>query len=308
MTSLRRGKKKSGVSIIVFFTSLLLLLGQASDAFEIIEASPVAEVEAGMRMPTDAAFGETGVLYVLDGYQNRIVARSPEGKIEILQPEGPCALNRPLGIAAHKGLIYVADTGNHRVCELDAEGGCLRSIEVTTKDGESPFLPTDIDIEGGSAVVTDRGSNRLHLYLYPTLEPLQRVGEFGEKGGSLNGPYLLALRQGRIYVTDMMNGRLVQLTGGGLFIMDLAERGVREGQFIRPKGVAVGPRDRVFVSDSTMGVVQVFDTEFRYQGTVGSRGKPLEFQHPAGLAAHRDLLAVVEQRRNVVTVLEFQNP
>jgi hypothetical protein len=308
MMSLKRGKRKTAVSIIVFFTSLLLLLGRASDAFEIIETTPVAEVEAGMRMPTDAAFGESGALYVLDGYQNRIVVRSPEGNIQILQPEGPCTLNRPLGIAVHKGLIYVADTGNHRVCELDSEGGCLRSIELTTKDRETPFLPTDIAIEGASAVVADRGSNRLRLCLYPAFDQIQEVGDFGKNGGSLNGPYLLALRQGRIYVTDMMNGRLVQLTGGGMFLMDLRERGVREGQFIRPKGVAVGPRDRIFVSDSTLGVVQVFDTEFRYRGTVGNRGKPRQFQHPAGLAAHKDLLAVVEQRRNVVTVLECRNP
>ena len=90
--------------------------------------------------------------------------------------------------------------------------------------------------------------------------------------------------------------------------MDLGERGVREGQFIRPKGVAVGPRDRIFVSDSTLGVVQVFDAELGYRGTVGNGGNPRRFQHPAGLAAHRDLLAVVEQRRNVVTVLECRNP
>lgn len=303
----RRAWRRAAVPIIVFFTSLLLSTG-ASDAFQAIEARPVAEIEAGMRMPTDAAFGEAGALYVLDGYQNRIVARNPEGTIEILQPEGPCALNRPLGIALHRGRIYVADTGNHRVCELDAKGGCLRSIELTTEDREKPFLPTDIAIEGASAVVSDRGTNRLHLCLYPSFEKVHSVGEFGKKGGSLNAPYLLSLYQGRIYVTDMMHGRLVQLTGGGMFVADLGERGVREGQFIRPKGVAVGSGDRVFVSDSTLGVVQVFDTELRYRGTLGNRGRPWEFRHPAGIAVRGNLIAVVEQRRNTVSLLECQNP
>jgi len=259
-------------------------------------------------MPTDAAFGETGTLYVLDGYQNRIVARYPEGRIQILEPKGPCTLNRPLGITVHKGIIYVANTGDHRVSELDSEGGCLRSIELTSKHRQAPFVPTDIAIEGASVVVADRGSNVLHLCLYPTFDQIQTVGDFGKNGGSLNAPYLLALHHGRIYVTDMMNGRLVQLTGGGAFLRDLGERGVREGQFVRPKGVAVGPRDQVFVSDSTLGVVQVFDAEFRYRGTVGTQGKPRGFQHPAGLAAYKDLLAVVEERRNLVTVLECQNP
>jgi sugar lactone lactonase YvrE len=308
MMSLRRRKRKSAASIIVVSTSLLLLWGKASNAFQIIEARPVAEVEAAMRMPTDAAFGETGTLYVLDGYQNRIVARYPEGEIRIFEPKGACALNRPLGITVHKGIIYVANTGNHSVSEIDAEGECLRSIRLTGKDRQTPFIPTDIAVEGASAVVVDRGSNLLDQCLYPAFDQVQAMGDFGKKGGFLNGPYLIALHHGRIYVTDMMNGRLVQLTGGGAFLKDLGERGVREGQFIRPKGVAVGPGDRVFVSDSTLGVVQVFDTEFRYLGTVGRLGKPRGFKHPAGLATYKDLLAVVEQRRNVVTVLECRNP
>lgn len=306
--SLSRRKRKSAASIIVFFTSLLLLPARTLEAFQIIEARPVAEVEAGMQMPTDAAFGDTGTLYVLDGYQNRIVARYRDGKIRVFEPTGPCALNKPLGLTVHRGIIYVANTGNRSVSELDSEGECLRGIELTNNDRQTPFIPCDVAIEGASVVVSDRGSNLLHQCLYPAFERVHVIGDFGKKGGALNGPYLLALHQGRIYVTDMMNGRLVETAGGGRFIKDLGERGVREGQFVRPKGVAIGPGDRVFVSDSTLGVVQVFDTEFRYLGTVGTRGKPQGFQHPAGLATYKDLLAVVEQRRNVVTVMECLNP
>jgi len=298
------------VSITAFFISisLLLLSVREAGAFQIIEARPVAEVRAEMRMPTDAAFAESGALYVLDGYQNRIVVRDPGGQIRILSPETPCALKRPLGITAHGGNIYVADTGNGRVCELDGEGRCLRTIALAGRHAEPPFVPTDIAIEGKRVVVVDQGSSRIHICPYPSFDPAETFGDWGKSGGVLNHPYLVAIGQGSIFVTDMMNGRLVQLTTEGVFLKDLGERGVREGQFVRPKGVATGGGGQVYVSDSTLGVVQVFDPALRYQGTVGNGGKPLAFQHPAGLTVHEDSLAVVEQKRNVVRVLEIQNP
>jgi hypothetical protein len=190
--------------------------------------------------------------------------------------------------------------------ELDGEG--IRSVSLPGGRGQSSFVPTDVAIEGGSVVVADRGGHLLHLCIAPAFDQVRTVGDWGEVGGALNSPYLLDMKYGRIYVTDMMNGRLVQTTERGVFIRGLGERGVREGQFVRPKGVAVGPEEDVFVSDSTLGVVQVFDTEFRYRGTVGSDGRPRHFQHPAGLAVHQDLLAVVEQKRNVVTILRIKGP
>ena len=306
--SLKKGRKKSAVWITAFSISLALLAAREGRAFQIVAATEVAVVEAEMRMPTDAAFGDSGVLYVLDGYQNRIVVRDPNGPIRILTPEATCPLNRPLGITVHQGKIYVADTGNHRICEMNEEGRCLRTIHLTSQESQTPFVPTDIAIEGTRVVVLDRGANVVHLCSYPSFDQDKTFGDWGEKGGALNNPYLVAVGQGAIFLTDMMNGRLVHLTEAGMFLDDLRERGVREGQFVRPKGVAVGSRGQVFVSDSTLGVVQVFDIEFQYRGTIGTGGKPRGFLHPAGLAVYKDLLAVVEQRGKVATVLKIQNP
>jgi DNA-binding beta-propeller fold protein YncE len=306
--SLKKDRRKSAVWITAFSISLVLLAAREGSAFQIVTATQVAVIEEEMRMPTDAAFGDSGALYVLDGYQNRIVIRQPSGRIRILTPEAACLLNRPLGLTVNQGKIYVADTGNHRICELDGEGRCLRTVTLKGKEPEVPFVPTDIAIEGGRAVVVDRGANCIHLCLYPSFEQDKSFGDLGEKGGVLTNPYLVALREGGIFLTDMMNGRLVHLTGRGVFLDDLRERGVREGQFIRPKGVAIGSGNQVFVSDSALGVVQVFTPEFQYRGTIGAAGTPRRFQHPAGLAVYGNLLAVVEQRRNAATILEIQSP
>jgi hypothetical protein len=309
MTCSRRKQEmlRRAVSAIACFTSLLLC-GSEAMAFRIVEALPEARVEGGMLMPTDADFGDDGTLYVLDGYQGRIVVRHPDGKTAVRVPEEPCRFARALGIAVHGSLIYVADPERGTVCELDADGRCLRNIRMPPASGQGLSRPTDVAIEGDRAVVADRGANLLYLVRYPSFEPILTAGRWGPEGGSLNSPYLVAMRSGKILVADMMNGRMVRLDGQGAYQGSLGERGVREGQFVRPKGAAIASNGRVFVSDSTLGVVQVFDSEFRYQGTVGSKGEPHEFEHPAGLALREDLLAVVEQKSGRVSLMRLRPP
>jgi len=298
---------KRAVSVFACFTSLLLCRAEAL-AFRIVEALPEAPVEQGMLMPTDAEFGDDGTLYVLDGYQGRVVVRFPDGKTSVRVPEDACKIQRALGITVQGSRTYVADPDRERVCELDQDGRCLRTIRMPPSRGQGPSRPSDVAIEGDRAVVADRGTNLLHLFHYPSFEPILAVGNWGPEGGNLNSPYLVAMRSGKILVADMMNGRLVCLNGQGKYQGSLGERGVREGQFVRPKGSAIASDGRVFVSDSTLGVVQVFDAEFRYQGTVGSKGRPHEFEHPVGLALRQDLLAVVEQKSGRVSLMRLHLP
>jgi len=293
---------------VAFLVSMILrgALPPAIDAFEIIEATETAVVEADMMMPTDAAFGGDGTLYVLDGYNDRIVSRAPAGKISVLDIDVDCKLNRPLGLTAHKNRIYVADTGNGRICELDQDGGCRRSISISGEGEREAPRPKDIVIEGNIAVVSEGKNDRLLFFQYPEFKLLREIAQVSDEAGKMNAPYLLDMFQDRLVVTDIMNGRIVLLTDEGVFLDVLGERGGREGNFIRPKGVAFDRSGRIFVSDSTLGVVQVFDAALAYTGVVGSGGSPHQFQHPAGLAFYRDKLAVVEQRENRVTLLSIR--
>ena len=297
---------KTHLFSIVFSISLCAVVPRGAEAFRIIEAVPDGSIDAGMMLPTDAAFGGDGTLYVLDGYRNRIVSRRPDGEIGSIRPAGRCALNRPLGIEAHEGKLYVADTENRRLCELGTDGVCLRSIPLGKRGEALPSRPADVAIEGGVAAVSDRGGDLLRILLYPTFERTAEVTDLGEEKGELNAPYLLDMRQGRIALTDIMNGRIVLFASGGTFLRTLGVRGVREGRFIRPKGVAIDSRGDIFVSDSTLGVVQVFDPDFVYRGVIGRGGEPIRFRHPAGLAVHGDLLAVVEQKANRVTLMRIE--
>ena len=300
--------RRAVLSVIGCCISVWSLWAGEGLAFQIVEALPEAEISEGMLMPTDVDFGADGTLYVLDGYQGRILARQPGGEIRVLKPEGACRLDRALGLAAYGTNLYVANTAAGTVCELGPDGACLRTVRMPREKGQSPSAPTDIAIEDDRAVIADRGAQALHICGYPTFASVRSVGAWEPPGGALNSPYLVTMKRQRILVSDMMNGRLVEVAANGDFLNSFGERGVREGQFVRPKGIALGSREQVFVSDSTLGVVQVFDREFRYRGTVGNAGKPLYFEHPAGLAVHQDRLAVVEEKAGRARLLRLRLP
>lgn len=301
-----RVRRKRVFLAFLLCAGLRWTLAPGIGAFEIIEATETATVEAGMMLPTDVSFGHDGTLYVLDGYNGRIVSRAPGGGITVLETGADCVVNRPLGLTVHKKRIFVADTGNGRVCEFGDDGSCRRSIVISGKGDGEASRPKDIAIEGSVAVVSEGEQDRLLFFHYPDFKPLREITLVSDQAGKLNAPYLLDVFRDRVVVTDIMNGRIVQLTSEGTFIGALGERGVREGNFIRPKGVAYDRSGRIFVSDSTLGVVQVFGGALDYVGVVGTGGSPRHFQHPAGLAVHGDKLAVVEQRENKVTILTIR--
>ncbi len=83
--------------------------------------------------------------------------------------------------------------------------------------------------------------------------------------------------------------------------------GVDRGQFYRPKGVTVDKKDRIYVSDSYLGVVQVFERFRKFLGVVGNREKQMiRFSTPVGIAIDDGLrLCVVEMLLNKVSVYQI---
>ncbi len=78
--------------------------------------------------------------------------------------------------------------------------------------------------------------------------------------------------------------------------------GVELGQVYRPKGIAADGRGRLFVGDSTLGVVQVFSERGSLEGVLTDKdGRPLKFAHPMGMCLDKTgRLYVVELKQNRV--------
>ena len=75
----------------------------------------------------------------------------------------------------------------------------------------------------------------------------------------------------------------------------------------RPKGVAIDPAGRVFVSDSYLGVIQVFDGQGRFLWVLGDEsGTVIKFKTPTGIFIDKNRkLYVVEMLADRVQVLQL---
>lgn len=179
------------------------------------------------------------------------------------QGTGEGQFNHPRAIAiAPDGSIYVADTMNHRIEKFDAEGKFLLAW-----GSRSPAQPQD--------------------------QPPAPAPE-----GTFNEPWGLAVdNQGNVYVADTWNHRIQKFTGDGKFLLEWGTFGTPgpenptqgPGQFWGPRGVAIGPDDNVYVTDTGNKRVQVFTPEGQFVAAFGGGG-PLDGQldEPVGIAVAPD--------------------
>lgn len=155
-------------------------------------------------------------------------------------------------------------------------------IRDTAEPGRQPFEglqePRDGAVDArGRIWIADFGHSRIRIFD-------REGGYLGGWGGRGNGTYGLqdpcavAIREGDVYVADTWNGRVQHFNLAGDF------KGTASGLF-GPRGVAVGPDGRVWVTDTGNHQVRSYDASlgaFRQFGKPGSG--PGEFSSPVGIA------------------------
>lgn len=121
------------------------------------------------------------------------------------------------------GLIYVADTWNHRVVVFDAQGTMVRElgqrgVQTDTMDSADPNVDT----------------------------------------GRFYGPRGVAVDNGEIYITDTGNERVQVFASDGTFLRTFGGTGTEPGKLLEPTGIAIGPDGNVYVADSANARISVF--------------------------------------------------
>ena len=106
-------------------------------------------------------------------------------------------------------------------------------------------------------------------------------------------------------VTDALNSRVLAFTPKGEPLAAFGEFGTTEGTLFRPAGLAVLEGDRVLVSDTYFGSLQVFDAQGAYQGVLCDEGRPLALESPTGLASRGRTVYVVEMGAGRVSAWEI---
>jgi len=193
-------------------------------------------------------------------------------------------LNAPRAIAA--GLnndFYIADSRNHRILHIASDGSLLNqwgsyaavdyfSGVITQAEAlkQAPLgtfnEPWGVAVgPDGSVYITDTWNHRVEKFTAEG-KPLKSWGQYGQPAlgdpataGYFWGPRGIAVdAQGRVYVADTGNKRIVVFDENGNYLTEFGTAGFDAGQFDEPVGVAVARSGTVYVTDTWNQRVQAF--------------------------------------------------
>ena len=109
-------------------------------------------------------------------------------------------------------------------------------------------------------------------------------------------------------MADVLNSRVQGFDDGGNLLIQVGTWGVLPGQLFRPKGVAIDGKKNIYISDSYMDVIQVFDDEGKFLHVLGLDGKPQRFVSAGGIAIDRNnRLYTAEILNNKISVYSLVN-
>jgi DNA-binding beta-propeller fold protein YncE len=279
-----------------------------------IQARRVGVLEApapdAMHMPTDVAVDGRDRVWVLDGAQDRILQFDTEGQLQqTLASLAQETFDQPVGLTVDtRDRLWVADTGNHRLLVAGPDGAHVEVIPLATPDARL-VNPTDLMVtpDGAATWIVDNDNHRVLVRDNATGELTAR-GRFGRGLSQFEWPFSIAATStGDILITEAIGARIQRISAAGRWAGQISRWGVQAGHLYRPKGIVVDARDRVYVSDSTLRVVQVFEAAGPLVGVLCEPdGRPLRFEYPMGLALDRSgRLYVVELWAHRVAVIEL---
>jgi uncharacterized protein (TIGR03663 family) len=181
---------------------------------------------------------------------------------------GTGQFNAPRDVAvARDGSLYVADTSNHRIQHVRADGTVLqvwgKFADVTQSEAPGGTFnePWGIAVApDGTVYVADTWNHRVQ-HFSATGEFLGMFGTFGQGEAAFDfwGPRAVAVdSQGRVFVADTGNKRVVVFDSLGQPLGEFGGVGVEPGQLDEPVGLAIDSRGRVYVADTWNQRIQVF--------------------------------------------------
>jgi iron(III) transport system ATP-binding protein len=253
------------------------------------------------------------------GPKDELVVLDTAGRITIYDSNGTLlrqwhmldvSVGKPEGVTIlSDGRVVVCDTHYHRIVYFDSNGNWLRNFG-SEGTGRSQFIfPVGIckDPAENLYVCEYGGHDRVQKFTREG-EWLGEFGSFGTEPGQFQRPSGLAWRDGKIYVTDAINHRVLIFTDSGKFVQNLG--GPQPPHLYLPYDIALGPDGIFNVIEYGAGRLSRFTPEGLLVAQLGETGDNKgQFATPWGLTVDstgRIYVADTKNRRMVA--LQLQGP
>jgi sugar lactone lactonase YvrE len=198
---------------------------------------------------------------------------------------GQLRLQRPIGILADNGTVYVTDSVRHTIFAFD-ESGTFKGSFGTSQTTVPLYMAKNP--KDGNLYVTDRGGRKVvkfstsgkYLGVFDPKFPKDQLPKFKTNGVKWEPVAIAFANDGTMYVTEILNGhRLVIFGPDGTFERSVGTAGIvtkpDQGKlyFQFPNGLMVAGNN-VYVADSNNRRVQVFDHDGNFQKILVTQGLP----------------------------------
>jgi sugar lactone lactonase YvrE len=238
-----------------------------------------------------------GRIFVTDTVQRFVLVLDvPNGRsYRIGDGEGESALVKPIGIDVDAmGRVYVADISQKQIVVYDPAGKLLKKI-----GGPEHFdrlTSVTVNPEGTLIYAVDIGGVSSERHVVRVFDGDGKfkmdIGRRGTGPGEFNLPRDLAIgKDGKLYVVDGGNFRVVVFDRDGKYVNAFGSVGRQLGNFARPKEIATDPEGNVYVVDTAFGNFQIFSEDGQLLLFVGSRDerdRPARYLLPSGITVDED--------------------
>jgi len=214
-----------------------------------------------LQSPVGIAIYENDV-YVVDEKQNIIQKFDNDGNF-IFKWGGYGNENgqfiKPRGITIDSsGIVYVADSKNHRIQTFTSDGEFLSSFGKYGFGDGNLKTPVDVAVYEDFIYVSDPGNYKIEKYASDGIFLKSFDYNFG--GSQVRPGGLTADPNGNIYFVDTIKYRVVKMNSDGRTITSFGNLGTGNGKFLEPKDLVLDNRGYLFVLDSSLGLIQKFET------------------------------------------------
>jgi thiol-disulfide isomerase/thioredoxin len=236
-------------------------------------------------------------LVISDSGHNRILVTDNAGKLLHVIGSGSAGSNdgpfdraqfrNPQGTSATGDLIYVADTGNHKIRVANLASGQVTTLLGSGEQSRGPVIagrgaaavlnsPWDVLAHNGQLYIAMAGSHQLCAANLATAD-LRVLAGSGTEGLADGAPLKSALAQPSALATD----------GEAVYFAD------SESSSIRKLGLEQGAKVTTLIGKGL----------FEFGDVDGERGK-VRLQHPLGLAFHDRILYVADTYNHKIKTLD----